>query len=122
VGKLVLLAFNLFTNFSLLPLQIVSGCGFVAAAGGLFIAFYYLIQYLLSNVVVPGYASTIIAILVLGGIQLMALGVLGEYLGRLHLNINRKPQYTVRNIQESHDRTQGDGDSQSIVATLKDMN
>jgi hypothetical protein len=51
---------------------------------------------LLNNITVPGYASTIIAILVLGGIQLMALGVMGEYLGRLHLNVNRKPQYVER--------------------------
>jgi polyisoprenyl-phosphate glycosyltransferase len=122
VGKLVLLAFNLFTNFSLLPLQIVSACGFFAAAGGLLVSFYYLVQYLLSNVVVPGYASTIIAILVLGGIQLMALGVLGEYLGRLHLNVNRKPQYTVRNVQDGHSPAKEDGNSESIVATPTDMN
>jgi undecaprenyl-phosphate 4-deoxy-4-formamido-L-arabinose transferase len=45
---------------------------------------------------VPGYASTIIAVLILGGMQLLSLGVMGEYLGRLHLNVNRKPQYVVR--------------------------
>jgi undecaprenyl-phosphate 4-deoxy-4-formamido-L-arabinose transferase len=98
LGKLILLSLNLFTNFSLLPLQavslfglFVSGCGFVAGL-------YYLVQYCLSRIVVPGYASTIIAVLVLGGIQLMALGVMGEYIGRLHLNVNRKPQYVERQI------------------------
>jgi hypothetical protein len=44
------------------------------------------------------YASTIVAVLVLGGLQLLALGVMGEYLGRVHLNINRKPQYTIREV------------------------
>jgi undecaprenyl-phosphate 4-deoxy-4-formamido-L-arabinose transferase len=39
------------------------------------------------------------AILILGGAQLMALGVIGEYLGRLHLNVNRKPQYVVRQVR-----------------------
>lgn len=57
---------------------------------------YYLLQHLFSNISVPGYASTIIAVLILGGVQLLALGVIGEYVGRLHLNVNRKPQYVVR--------------------------
>ena len=46
----------------------------------------------------PGFASTIIAVLILGGTQLLALGVIGEYLGRLHLNVNRKPQYVIRHL------------------------
>jgi undecaprenyl-phosphate 4-deoxy-4-formamido-L-arabinose transferase len=98
LSKLLVLAFNLFTNFSLLPLQAVTLCGFLFATGGLGLAVYYLVQYLLSNIVVPGYASIIIAVLVLGGVQLLSLGIIGEYLGRLHLNVNRKPQYVVRQV------------------------
>jgi len=94
--KLAFLALNLFTNFSLLPLQIVSACGFVVSAVGFLLAFYYLTQALLSHIDVPGYASIIIAVLIIGGTQLLALGIIGEYLGRLHLNVNRKPQYRVR--------------------------
>jgi undecaprenyl-phosphate 4-deoxy-4-formamido-L-arabinose transferase len=96
VSKLLLLALNLYTNFSLLPLQIVSGMGLLAACSGFVVGAYYLFQYLVSNILVPGFASTIIAVLILGGAQLLALGVIGEYLGRLHLNVNRKPQYVVR--------------------------
>lgn len=96
LGKLAILAFNLFTNFSLLPLQLVSALGFVGAAGGFAIGFYYLIQYVVSNIPVPGYASTIVTVLILGGIQLLSLGIMGEYLGRPHLNVNRKPQYVER--------------------------
>ena len=94
--KLVLLALNLFTSFSLLPLQIVSGCGFLVSASGFLLAFYYLTHALLARIAVPGYASIIIALLIIGGTQLLALGIMGEYLGRLHLNVNRKPQYRVR--------------------------
>jgi len=97
-GKLLGLALNLYTNFSLIPLQIVSGLGFVTAASGFLVGIYYLFQYLASNIEVPGFASTIIAILILGGAQLLALGVIGEYLGRLHLNVNRKPQYVIRHL------------------------
>lgn len=98
LSKLIVLALNLFTNYSLLPLQVVSLCGFLAAFGGILGAGYFLSQYLLSNITVPGYASTIIALLVLGGVQLLALGIIGEYLGRLHLNVNRKPQYVERKV------------------------
>jgi glycosyltransferase involved in cell wall biosynthesis len=98
LAKLAVLALNLFTNFSLLPLQLVSGCGVLTAGLGLMAATYYFIQYLCSNISVPGYASIIIAVLVLGGLQLLALGIMGEYLGRLHLNVNHKPQYFERQI------------------------
>lgn len=96
--KLLVLSLNLYTNFSLIPLQIVSGLGFVTALSGFVVGLYYLFQFLASNIEVPGFASTIIAILILGGAQLLALGVMGEYLGRLHLNVNRKPQYVIRHL------------------------
>jgi undecaprenyl-phosphate 4-deoxy-4-formamido-L-arabinose transferase len=94
--KLTTLAFNLFTNFSLLPLRAVSALGFLTALGGFLLATVYLVLYLLSRIVVPGYASTMIVVLVVGGVQMMSLGIIGEYLGRLHLNVNHKPQYAVR--------------------------
>lgn len=99
IGKLLVLAFNLFTNFSLLPLQLVSLTGMFTALLGLATGLYYFIQFLTSNIVIPGYASTIVAILVLGGVQLLALGIMGEYLGRVHMNINQKPQYVIRDAR-----------------------
>jgi len=96
ISKLLALAMNVFTNFSLLPLQLVSFAGFAAALVGFTLGSWYLIAAAFSLISVPGYASTIVAVLVLGGFQLLSLGIIGEYLGRLHLNVNRKPQYTVR--------------------------
>lgn len=113
LGKLLSLALNLYTNFSLIPLQIVSGLGFVTAASGFLVGIYYLFQYLASSIVVPGFASTIIAILILGGAQLLALGVIGEYLGRLHLNVNRKPQYVIRHLDRQ--KNQRDEESATLV-------
>jgi len=103
VWKLLTLALNLFTNFSLLPLQVVSALGLCCATGGAMVGFYYLVFFLLGRIEVPGYASTIVAILMLGGCQLLSLGIMGEYLGRLHLNVNRKPQYTERQILRRQD-------------------
>ncbi len=108
-GKLLTLALNLFTNFSLLPLQFVSLCGVGAAIGGLVLGLYYFIQHMTSSITVPGYASTIVSILVLGGLQLLGLGIMGEYVGRLHLNVNHKPQYSVRNVVSGGGDTQKGG-------------
>jgi undecaprenyl-phosphate 4-deoxy-4-formamido-L-arabinose transferase len=102
--KLLLLAFNLFANFSLLPLQLVSFMGLIAALAGFTVGGYYLFQYFHSSITVPGFASTIMAVLVLGGAQMLALGIIGEYLGRLHLNVNKKPQYVVRRMLVSDTR------------------
>jgi polyisoprenyl-phosphate glycosyltransferase len=99
-AKLVLLALNLFTNFTLLPLRVVSWFGLALSASGFCVALFYVFEFLRARISVPGYASTIIAILVVGGTQLLALGMIGEYLGRLHLNVNRKPQYTVRSVRQ----------------------
>lgn len=99
LSKLAVLALNLFTNFSLLPLQLVSLCGVLAAGAGLTLALVFTLLYFLREVPVTGWSSLMVALLVLGGMQLLALGIIGEYLGRLHLNVNRKPQYVERTVR-----------------------
>lgn len=125
LGKLLLVAMNLFTNFSLLPLQLVSLAGLVASLGGFAVGTYYLVQYLFGAIDVPGFASIIVAILVLGGLQMLALGIIGEYLGRVHLNINRKPQYSVREVlgpaAAATTRGQGLHGGQDSPATTEDQ-
>jgi undecaprenyl-phosphate 4-deoxy-4-formamido-L-arabinose transferase len=83
----------------------------LAAVGGLALGSYYLFAALSSQIVVPGYASIIIAVLTLGGIQLLALGIIGEYLGRVHLNINRKPQFVERQVLGPEGAETGRNDS-----------
>ena len=98
-ATLLLLASNLLTNFSILPLQLVSLVGLTVATLGILGALFYLVQYLINQIAVPGFATTIIVILVIGGLQMLALGIIGEYLGRMHLNVNRKPQFVVRQVR-----------------------
>ncbi len=104
--KLAALALNVFTNFSLLPLQAASVLGLLAAVAGLVMGLVYLVLWLAGQIAVPGYASTIVAILVLGGLQLLGLGIVGEYLGRVHLNLNQRPQYTIRQMLPGHEAEQ----------------
>jgi undecaprenyl-phosphate 4-deoxy-4-formamido-L-arabinose transferase len=115
LARLLILTLNLFTNFSLIPLQVVSAIGFWAAIAGFLTALVFLLLYLISSITVPGFASIIISILVMGGIQLIALGIMGEYIGRLHMNVNRKPQYTVRQLLRGQSQRAG-----KVSAVLSD--
>lgn len=101
LSKMVNLALNLFTNFSLVPLQAVSLIGGAVAVCGLLAGIYYLCLHFMGSIVTPGYASLIVSILTLGGLQLLGLGIIGEYLGRLHLNVNEKPQYRERYVRST---------------------
>jgi len=89
---------NVVTNFSLAPLQLVSVFGIVSSLAGIMLAVYYIYRYFTNAVGVPGYASLIVTVLVTSGLQLLSLGIIGEYLGRVLLNINKKPQFIERNV------------------------
>jgi undecaprenyl-phosphate 4-deoxy-4-formamido-L-arabinose transferase len=84
-------------NFSVLPLRLASWLGFgFAALGFLFAAYLVFQQLMFDRIPVPGWASLVVVILIVGGVQLLALGAIGEYLGRAYLHLNGKPQYVVK--------------------------
>lgn len=94
--KLISLWLNMFTNFSILPLRLSIIVGFIFAIIGLAFGVYTLLEKL-SNPRLPlGFATLAIAIFVFAGIQLISLGVIGEYIGRIKLSQNKSPQFTVR--------------------------
>ncbi|MBN1671891.1 MAG: glycosyltransferase family 2 protein [Kiritimatiellae bacterium] len=84
------------TSFSLAPLRLATYMGFVFSGIGLAVALVFLVRKLLGVEVPMGWASLIVAVLVLGGVQLAGIGMLGEYLGRVFLHLNRQPQYVVK--------------------------
>ncbi len=94
--KLFTLSMNMVTNFSILPLQIASFLGFAFASMGFAMAVYFFLKKVFFDIPVTGYSSLIIAITIFAGIQLITLGLIGEYVGRIHLNINAKPQFLIR--------------------------
>jgi dolichol-phosphate mannosyltransferase len=92
------------TSFSDVPLRFASYLGFTVSA----IAFVYalmIIGFKLFRVnppaYTPGWASTIVAVLFLGGVQLMSLGILGEYLGRVYDEVKGRPLYLISEIERS---------------------
>jgi len=98
--KLVSLWLNMFTNFSILPLRAAMAVGFVSAVVGLGIGVYTVIEKLTNPALPVGWAMMVVLITVFAGVQLMALGMIGEYLGRMFLSQNKKPQYVIRAAYE----------------------
>ena len=94
--KLWNLALDGITSFSRLPLQVLSGGGLIIASLALLYGAWMVLRTLLFGIDLPGYASLITAVLFLGGLQLIGLGVLGEYLGRVFEEVKRRPLYLVR--------------------------
>ncbi|NET42223.1 glycosyltransferase family 2 protein [Okeania sp. SIO2B3] len=84
------------TAFSSQPLKIWSYIGVLISLISFIYASFLVIRTLIFGIDVPGYASLIVAILFLGGMQLLSLGILGEYLGRVHEEVKRRPLYLVR--------------------------
>ena len=84
------------TSFSRVPLQVLSGGGVAIACVALFYGAWMVLRTLLFGIDLPGYASLMTAVLLLGGLQLIGLGVLGEYLGRVFEEVKRRPLYLVR--------------------------
>jgi hypothetical protein len=84
------------TAFSTLPLRIWSYVGLTIAILSLIYASWIVISTLIYGIDVPGFASLITLILFLGSIQLISLGVLGEYIGRILIEVKRRPLYIIR--------------------------
>jgi glycosyltransferase involved in cell wall biosynthesis len=94
--KLWTLAIDGITSASTLPLRVWSYLGAFVAMGALAFAAFIVIRTLTTGIQVPGYASLMVAILFLGGLQLLSLGVLGEYVGRILTETKGRPLYIVR--------------------------
>lgn len=94
--KLVTHALNMMTGFSTLPLQLASLIGFVFTLFGLGVLIYVVGRYLIEGGSVPGFPFLASMIAIFSGAQLFALGIIGEYLARMHFRTMEQPTYTVR--------------------------
>ena len=83
------------TSFTVAPLRVASLLGLLLAASALLFGAWILLQTLLFGQDVPGYPSLVVGLMVIGGVQLMMIGVLGEYIGKLLSEIKARPVYFV---------------------------
>lgn len=98
-GKLLTLALEGVTGFSVMPLKLASYAGFLCAAGAFSYALVFIVKTLVIGDSVRGFPTLIVAVLMLGGLQLMAMGILGEYLGRLFMESKGRPLYLLKEYQ-----------------------
>jgi len=96
IGKLISHAFNMLTGFSTIPLQFASMVGFILTAFGLCILVYVISVYLVRGGSVPGFPFLASIIAIFSGAQLLALGIIGEYLARMHFRTIDRPPYVIR--------------------------
>ncbi len=96
--KLLKLWFTGFTNFSVMPLTAIAVLGSVIAGAGFVLGLYLVIHKLIDSSIAAGYTSIMSVLLLLGGLILIALGLIGQYIGRIYMTVSNMNQYFVREV------------------------
>ena len=97
--KLLRLWLNMFTSFSILPLRVATFLGMIFSVFGFAVGIFTIFERILNPNLPVGWATIAVLISFLGGVQLIALGVVGEYLGRIYLGANKQPQFIIEEIK-----------------------
>lgn len=106
--KLLTLWFNGFTSFSVIPLRISTYLGLIFAGIGFIYGIYIVINKILNANIPMGYSSMMAVLLFVGGIIMLMLGMVGEYIGRIYISLNKSPQYVLRqtiNVENTSEYT-----------------
>jgi glycosyltransferase involved in cell wall biosynthesis len=97
--KMARLALDGITSFSVAPLRIIAVIGGLIFIGTMVVSAFFLWAWFnLTDSIVPGWASTVLPMLFLGGMQLLSIGVLGEYVGKIYLETKRRPRFIVQDM------------------------
>jgi dolichol-phosphate mannosyltransferase len=96
VSKMIAFAIQGITSFSILPLRISILLGFLFSTGSFLYAVYALFAKYILKVAIVGWTSILLSVLFLGGIQLIFLGVIGEYLGKMFIETKNRPNYVIK--------------------------
>ncbi|MDV6237790.1 glycosyltransferase family 2 protein [Leptospira ellisii] len=105
VGKMLKFALDGITSFSSAPLKLSSYLGFVTAFCGALYALYVIYLRVFTSETITGWSSMMIVVLILGGTQLLALGMIGEYLSRVNDESKNRPLYVIENVYEVRSKT-----------------
>lgn len=96
-GKMMRLAVDGITSFSTMPLRLTSLFGLFFCGVAALVVMYGIVSWLHSSTV-PGWTSTITVVALVGGVQMLCFGIVGEYLGRIYIEVKRRPMFVVREI------------------------
>ena len=107
--KMLIFAWEGITSFSVSPIRAVSVVGFFMSVMSLLFAFYVFVRHLQGNTV-SGWSSMILSIWFIGGIQLLCIGLIGEYIGKIYIETKKRPKYFVEtelhNVVVAESKTQ----------------
>ena len=95
--KMLALAFNGITSFSVKPISLILGLGVAIIVLSVLAAVYALVVHFLGNTV-PGWTSLMLSIWLLGGVQLLAIGLVGMYIGKIYMEVKERPRYNIEKI------------------------
>lgn len=96
LGKLLGLWFNGFTAFSIKPLRIATAVGCLTACCGFLYGIYTVIKKFINPIVPIGFSAMMAALVFIGGMIMLMLGLIGEYIGRIYISLNNSPQYVIK--------------------------
>ena len=96
LGRMFAFALDGITSFSITPLRLITALGFIIFLISAVMSAWVLVSALVSRNTVPGWASTVLPIYFIGGIQLLCIGILGEYTGKIYSEVKRRPRYIIR--------------------------
>ncbi len=106
--KLFKMWLNIFISFSMAPLRMATYLGFIFSVGGFIWGIILVIRRLINPSIVAGYTSNMVLILLIGGIIMIILGIIGEYVGRIYMTISGLPQYNVRQVVNDGEESKKD--------------
>lgn len=101
--KMLALAFNGISSFSVKPISLILGLGLFIVFVSIAAAIYALISYFTDRVV-PGWTSLILSIWFLGGLQLLAIGMVGQYIGKIYMEVKQRPRYNIEKVLKPENR------------------
>jgi glycosyltransferase involved in cell wall biosynthesis len=97
-GKMLSFAWDGVTSFSITPLRIITCLGFIIFIASIIVIFWVLFIRFFTNLAVPGWASTALPIYFIGGVQILSIGIVGEYVGKIYLESKNRPRYTIEKV------------------------
>lgn len=98
--KSLRLAVNSIVQFSVMPLRIATGLGIAAAIMALLMGIFVFVEHFFLHNPTPGYATIMVTVVFLGAVQLICLGIIGEYIGKIHIEVKKRPLYVADYIEK----------------------
>ena len=98
LSKMIALAAEGITSFSVMPLRMITWLGVIVSFGSLLMVIWIVFGKYYLQATIPGWASSVIPIYFIGGVQLLSIGILGEYLSKIYMETKQRPHYLIEEI------------------------